>query len=78
MLFLRNGLTSIVLHEVVVLSSGAIFLLIWIILGYKSMRSESRVLTWTFIIASSIQPAYLITLFIRVMHAAVIKDKCDL
>ncbi|OXA57564.1 hypothetical protein Fcan01_07749 [Folsomia candida] len=65
MLFLRNGLTSIVLHEVVVLSSGAIFLLIWIILGYKSMRSESRVLTWTFIIASSIQPAYLITLFIR-------------
>jgi hypothetical protein len=37
LLFLRNGFTSIVLHEIVVLSAGAVFLMAWIFLGHRAV-----------------------------------------
>src|SRR4051812_30834342 len=40
--------------------------LIFISLFSSQLRSESKALTWTFLVSSCIQPAYLIVLFIRV------------
>jgi len=38
-LFIRNGLTEIVLHEIVVLTVGIFFVVGWIFLGYQAVSS---------------------------------------
>jgi len=38
LLFLRNGITSIVRHEIFVLVGGTVFLLLWIVLGIRAVR----------------------------------------
>jgi len=65
MLFLRNGFSPILTHEIAVLSAGGAFLLLWLWLGYKAIRGENRILTSAFILISCVQPAYFIVLFIR-------------
>lgn len=66
LLFLRNGFSNIVIHEIATLSAGSIFIIFWIYLGYRAVVTESQALTWTFYFVSLIQPAYILVLFIRV------------
>lgn len=37
-LFLRNGFSTIAPHEIVMLVCGAVFLILWILLGYKAVN----------------------------------------
>lgn len=40
LLFLRNGFSNILLHEVVTLTVGSIFIFLWIYLGYRAVNMQ--------------------------------------
>jgi len=65
LLFLRNGFSNILVHEVAILSAGSVFIILWIYLGYTAVRTESHALTYTFYLVSVLQPVYILCLFIR-------------
>lgn len=71
LLFLRNGFSNILVHEIAIISAGSVFIIFWIYLGYRAVCTESQALTWTFYFVSMIQPAYIVVLFIRVSYTNV-------
>ncbi|ODM87866.1 hypothetical protein Ocin01_18815 [Orchesella cincta] len=60
LLFLRNGFSNIVVHEIAILSAGSVFIIMWIYLGYTAVRTESHALTYTFYCVSILQPVYIL------------------
>ncbi|XP_076329587.1 uncharacterized protein LOC143235368 isoform X2 [Tachypleus tridentatus] len=59
-LVLKNGATITDTFEKVVLGVGVFFSILWIILGFLSMRFEQKVMVWIFLGTSFFEPAYVL------------------
>lgn len=55
-----DDVTSVSLLEKLVLGIGITYGVIWAIVGFLSMRWESKQLTWVFFVSSVLEPAYII------------------
>ncbi|XP_035697443.1 uncharacterized protein LOC118430583 [Branchiostoma floridae] len=58
-LVMNNG-TKLITEDIIVLSVGTVFVLVWATLGYLSMRFESKVLVIIFLLLWWCEPAYII------------------
>lgn len=64
-LIMRNGVTNMKGEDVLIIVAGAIFIGVWLCLGYTAMRSENMNLTYLFGVCSLLQPIYVIYLIVQ-------------
>ncbi|ODM87528.1 hypothetical protein Ocin01_19154 [Orchesella cincta] len=63
-LIMERGISDLTDEDKVIISSGVVFIILWLSIGYVAIRKENMHLVWLFFVTSIIQPAYSVYLFV--------------